>query len=69
MLYLTGSLIAANNSDKNDENGVGVGVLIQFSALILHFYNVYDAIISSNNINKEYYDKYLENKHKEEEPN
>ena len=60
LLYLAGSLIAENNLDKDDDDGIAAGVLIQFSALILHFYNVYDAVISSNNINKEYLRKYLE---------
>ena len=60
LLYLAGSLIAENNLDKDDDDGIAAGVLIQFSALILHFYNVYDAVISSNNINKDYLYKYLE---------
>ena len=69
LLYLGGSLVAANNLDndsnysndnKNSNEGVVAGVLIQFSALMLHFYNVYDAVISSNKINKEYYRIYLE---------
>ena len=60
LLYLAGSLITENNLNKDDDDGIAAGVLIQFSALILHFYNVYDAVISSNNINKDYLKKYLE---------
>ena len=69
ILYSVGSIIALNNIEKNDDSGVFAGRLVQFSALFLHFYNVYDAIISSNDINKAYYDKYLENQQKDEASN
>ena len=58
-----------NNIEKDDVDGITSGVSIQLFALFLHFRNVYDAIISSNNINKAYYDKYLENQQKEEANN
>lgn len=60
LLYLAGLLIVSNNIEKSDDGGVFAGLLLQSSALFLHFYNVYDAVISSNEINKEYYRKYLE---------
>ena len=69
MLYLIGSLITKNNIEKDDDVAVATGVSIQLVALFLHFRNAYDAIISSNNINKAYYDKYLENQQKEEAHN
>ena len=69
LLYLIGSLITKNNIEKDDDEGITAGVSVQFIALFLHFYNVYDAIISSNNINKAYYDEYLENQQKDEASN
>ena len=69
ILYYVGSLIALNNIENNDDSGVFPGRFVQFSALFLHFYNVYDAIISSNNINKAYYDEYLENQQKKADSN
>ena len=69
ILYSVGLLIALNNIENNDDAGVFAGRLVQFSALFLHFYNVYDAIISSNNINKAYYDEYLENQQKKADSN
>ena len=68
LLYLIGSLITKNNVEKYDD-GITSGLYVQLIALFLHFYNVYDAIISSNNINKAYYDKYLETQQKEEASN
>ena len=61
LLYLAGSLILSNNLDKDNEDGVKAGRFVQLTALFFHFYNVYDAIISSNKINLEYYQKYKEN--------
>ena len=53
-LYLGGGLIVSNNVDKNSDEGVLGGLIIQLTAVIFHFYNVYDAVISSHKINKEY---------------
>ena len=53
-LYLGGGLIVSNNVDKNSDEGVLGGLIIQLTAVIFHFYNAYDAVISSHKINKEY---------------
>ena len=53
-LYLGGGLIVSNNVDKNSDEGVLGGRIIQLTAVIFHFYNAYDAVISSHKINKEY---------------
>ena len=62
-LYVAGSSIVTNNLEKENDNGVAFGKIIQLSALFFHFYNVYDAVMSSHRINKEYLELYLkENK-------
>ena len=53
-LYVSGGLMVSNNLDKNSDEGVLGGLIIQLTAVILHFYNAYDAVISSHKINKEY---------------
>lgn len=57
-IYLVGHQIKINNFDKNDDDGVRAGSFIQLCALILHVYGYYDAILSANEINKEYYKNY-----------
>ena len=61
IIYVVGGLITANNKDKNDDSGIAFGGIIQISALFLHFYNSYDAILSSHKINKEYFKEYIKN--------
>ena len=53
-LYVGGGLMVSNNIDKNSDEGVLGGLIIQLTAVIFHFYNAYDAVISSHKINKEY---------------
>ena len=56
LLYLAGVTGIENNTDDANDTGE----LLLISSIILHFYSVYDAIINSHNINKEYYRIYLE---------
>ena len=63
MLYVVGSIIVSNNLEKENDEGVQFGMTIQLSTLFFHFYNVYDAVMSSHRINKEYLELHLiENK-------
>ena len=55
ILYFAGGLIVSNNLDKDSEEGVAAGLSLQIIALFFHIYNVYDAVMSANEINKEYY--------------
>ena len=52
LLYAAG-LNTIADSDIDDAD------FLMGSAMVLYLYSIYDAIISSNNINKEYYDLYL----------
>ena len=40
-LYVSGGLIFSNNVDKDDELGALGGILVQFTAVLFHFYNAY----------------------------
>jgi len=59
ILYISGSLVESNNLEKENDEGTLLGIAMQLSALFFHFYNVYDAVMSSHRINKEYLDLYV----------
>jgi hypothetical protein len=53
-LYIIGSMVVSNNLENENDDGVQFGMTLQLTALFMHFYNVYDAVMSSHRINKEY---------------